>query len=445
MKFNFLKSGAKVTLAVLFAIGTLLSASVNAKDTVKVGVVSFLTGPAGGPFGVPAKQGAELVIDAINSGTMPAPYNTKGFAGATMNPIFSDESGGGTKQVALFRDFVQKQNVDAMIGYISSGNCMAIGPVADELKMLTVFSTCGTPRLYEEKLRSHVFRTQANAVGDSLAAAKYIAEVYFKGKITTAAKMYTGINQNYAWGQDSYKFFELGMKVYMPSAVGSSKPQFPKLFAGQYGSEISALSLDKAKVVHSSFWNGDWEAFVLQAMVRGFFKQKIVVSSVGGSGVDSLGKKFPDGVVMGTRGLVGLNVRDNTDPLNVWFVNEYKKRYKAWPLGPSYQYARSVLAYKIAMDNARERNANKFPSQQQVINAMKGLRFKSFVDEIHFARGDGHQAVHAISYGVTKYNKAKGEPGIEKLRTYSASCIYPPAGVKSEDWINQGMPGRKCN
>ena len=85
------------------------------------------------------------------------------------------------------------------------------------------------------------------------------------------------------------------------------------------------------------------------------------------------------------------------------------------PLGPSYQYARSVLAYKIAMDNARERNADKFPSQQQVINAMKGLRFKSFVDEIHFARGDGHQAVHAISYGVTKYNKAKGEPGIEKL------------------------------
>merc|ERR1712230_67142 len=121
-------------------------------------------------------------------------------------------------------------------------------------------------------------------------------------------------------------------------------------------------------------------------MVRGFFKQKIVVSSVGGSGVDSLGKKFPDGVVMGTRGLVGLNVRDNKDPLNVWFINEYKKRYKAWPLGPSYQYARSVIAYKVAMDNARERNANKFPSQQQVINAMKGLRFKSFVDEIHFAR-----------------------------------------------------------
>ena len=68
-----------------------------------------------------------------------------------------------------------------------------------------------------------------------------------------------------------------------------------------------------------------------------------------------------------------------------------------------------------------------------------------FKAAILFARGDGHQAVHAISYGVKKYNKAKGEPGIEKLRTYAASCIYPPAGVKSEDWINNGMPGRKCN
>ena len=61
MRFNLLKSGAKFTLAMMFAIGSLFSASVYAKDTIKVGVVSFLTGPAGGPFGVPAKQGAELL------------------------------------------------------------------------------------------------------------------------------------------------------------------------------------------------------------------------------------------------------------------------------------------------------------------------------------------------------------------------------------------------
>ena len=442
MKLTNLKTLGKIAITGLIA--SILPMSVNAKDTVKVGVVSFLTGPAAGPFGNPAKQGAEIVIDAINSGTMPAPYNTKGFAGATMNPIFSDESGGGTKQVGLFRDFVQKQNVDAMIGYISSGNCMAIGPVADEVKMLTIFSTCGTERLYEEKLRSHVFRTQGNAVGDSLAAAKYIADEYFKGKVSTSDKMYTGINQNYAWGQDSYKFFKLGMAQYMPSAVGSSKPQFPKLFSGQYGSEISALSLDKAKIVHTSFWNGDFEAFMLQALVRGFFQKKILVSSVGGSGVDSLDKKFPDGVIMGTRGNVGLIVRNDTTPLNKWFIDSYKKRYGAYPLGPSYQYARAVMLYKIGMDKAAKA-AGKFPTQDQVIAAMKGITFESFADTIEMKRGGGHQAVHSIAYGVTKYNKAKGEPGIEKVIKYSASCIYPPAGAISQKWVESGMPGRKCN
>ena len=103
------------------------------------------------------------------------------------------------------------------------------------------------------------------------------------------------------------------------------------------------------------------------------------------------------------------------------------------------------MAYKLAMDKAEENNAGKFPNQAQTIAAMKGMKFKSFVDTIEFTRGGGHQAVHGISYGVTKYNKAKGEPGIENLVEYPATCIYPPAGVKSEDWINNGMPGRKCN
>ena len=74
MKLTYLKTLSKVAITGLIA--SVLPLSVNAKDTVKVGVVSFLTGPAAGPFGTPAKQGAELVIDAINAGTMPAPFNS---------------------------------------------------------------------------------------------------------------------------------------------------------------------------------------------------------------------------------------------------------------------------------------------------------------------------------------------------------------------------------
>src|SRR5882672_10607836 len=47
---------------------------------IKLGIVSFLSGPAASPFGVPGRNGAEIVIEALNAGTAPAPYNTVGLS-----------------------------------------------------------------------------------------------------------------------------------------------------------------------------------------------------------------------------------------------------------------------------------------------------------------------------------------------------------------------------
>ena len=433
--YKALRSAA---IASAVAAAAMTGATAQAKDTIKVGVVSFLTGPAAGPFGVPGRNGAELIIDAINKGELPAPYNTKGFAGATMDPVYTDEAGGNSKQVAEYRNLVEKQNVDALIGYISSGSCMAMAPVAEELQKLTIMSVCGTPRLFEEKLRSVVFRTQGNAVGDSIAAARYMTEKF------PDLKTYTGINQNYAWGQDSWKFYSLAMAKLDPASKASSNPQFPKIFSGQYSAEISTLSLDKAEVVHSSFWDGDIEAFVLQALVRGFFEDKKFVSVVGASAVDSLGKKFPKGVVMGTRGPYGLLTRfDRSRPLNNWFVDAYKARYGVYPTGPSYQYAKAVLYYKLGMDKAAAM-AGKFPTQDEVVAALKGMEFESFGGSVKMALGGGHQAIHEVGYGITTWDKEKKAPSATDVKFYSAECINPPEGTLAADWLEQGMPGAKC-
>ena len=316
----------------------------EAKDTIKIAVPSFLSGGAAGPFGVPARNGAELVINAINAGKLPAPYSKKGFAGAKAEPIFIDESGGSTKQVAEYRNLVQKRGVDAVIGYISSGSCVALSPVVEELKRLTIFTVCGTPRVFEEKERKYIFRTMSHATADNVAAAHYVKAQF------PSLKGYTGINQNYAWGQDSWRDFDLSVKHLMGSAKASEKLQFPKIFAGQYGTEISALSLDKSELVHSSFWGGDLEAFIFQGAARGLFKKKKVVLTVGGTAAYRLGKKMPEGIVLGARGPYGILVRDRKTVLNTWFINAYKDRYAAYPSGPAYQYAQGILAAKIAYD-----------------------------------------------------------------------------------------------
>ena len=162
----------------------------------KLGIVTFLSGAAAGPFGVPARNAAELLIEALNAGKVPAPYDKKGINGVPIEPVIVDEAGGTTKQVTEYRNLVQRQNVDAVIGYISSGDCLAIAPLADELKKITIFFDCGTPRIFEDANYKYLFRTGATATMDNVAAARYLLAR------NPNAKSIAGINQNYAWGQD---------------------------------------------------------------------------------------------------------------------------------------------------------------------------------------------------------------------------------------------------
>ena len=119
------------------AVGvTLASASAqvaHAQEKLKVGIVAFYTGAAAGPFGIPARNAAELIIAAINNGEIPAPYASKGVGGLEIEPVYVDEAGGTTKQVTEYRNMVQRQGVEAVVGYISSGSCLAVAPVAEEL------------------------------------------------------------------------------------------------------------------------------------------------------------------------------------------------------------------------------------------------------------------------------------------------------------------------
>ena len=59
------------------------------------------------------------------------------------------------------------------------------------------------------------------------------------------------------------------------------------------------MSLDPAELVHTSFWGGDLEAFIFQGAARGLFKEKTGVLTVGGTAAYRLGKKLPDGLVLG--------------------------------------------------------------------------------------------------------------------------------------------------
>lgn len=407
-------------------------AAAQGAGTLKLGIVTFLSGPAAGPFGIPSRNSAELLIEAINQGKLPAPYDAKGFGGSTLDPIIIDENGSTTEVVQNYRDLVQRRGANAVIGFVSSGSCLAVAPVAEELKTLTVFFDCGTPRIFEDEDHHYVFRPPATSTIDSTSAARYIASHYHD------IKSFTGINQNYAWGQDSWSDFEGAFKDLDPG-VKEDTPLFPKLFSGQYSTEITTLLTEDASIVHSSFWGGDLESFLLQATPRGLFQKEHFYISTAETTMFRLGPKIADGIIMGARGPWG--VYAHNDALNQWFRQAYTDRYGTPPVYPSYQMAASLLGMKLAYDKAAK--ANPKAGVEDVVKAFTGLEYEVFGTKIAMALGKGHQGEHEIAQGTYKYDKDKLTPTVTDVVYYPAECVTPPEGTKSADWIKGGMKGAK--
>jgi branched-chain amino acid transport system substrate-binding protein len=93
-----------------------LSGGVQAQETFKIGIVSFLSGQAAESFGIPAVNGAKVLVDAFNKGQAPAPYNKVGIGGLPIEAIYVDEAGGATKQVQELRNLYEREKVDVVIG-----------------------------------------------------------------------------------------------------------------------------------------------------------------------------------------------------------------------------------------------------------------------------------------------------------------------------------------
>ncbi|WP_404385445.1 ABC transporter substrate-binding protein [Caenispirillum salinarum] len=426
-----LAAGAAAAVMAVGATGALA----QSEDTYKIGVVTFLSGQAAESFGVPAWNGGKVLIEKLNAGEGPAPYDKKGFGGLTIEPIVIDEAGGATKQVQEFRNLVQRENVDAVVGYVSSGDCLAIAPVADELKALTVLYDCGTPRVFEDGEYEYAFRTAAHATMDNVALARYMKE---KGvDVNTIG----GINQDYAWGHDSWRDFTASMKQLYPESEVVAE-LFPAFGAGQYGTEISAIMRENPDVIHSSNWGGDLQALILQAMPRGMFQRSQVALSAGDHVMPPLGENMPENVVIGARGAYGYMAPDT--PLNQWWQKIYMDEYDVIPVQAPYRMAQAILGLKLAVEKAMEENGGQKPTKEQVAAALKGASWESPAGQIEMALGNGHQAIQPTAIGRTQKND-EGKVVIGDIVRFNARCVNPPEGKKSIEWIESGFEGAQCD
>lgn len=435
---NGVRRSIRVLVLLVAALAVATPAIAQSGGKLRIGFVFFLSG-GGAAFGTHARDGAKHVVDALNASKVPAPYATKGFAGTELEAIFVDEAGGPQKQLAEYRRIVEREAVDVVIGYNSSADCNAIAPVVEELKKLTVFFYCGHPQLFEEVIPNprYLFRTAPHGTMDQVAAARYVASVL------PNVQSIAGINQNYSWGQETWAEFKGAMQALKPG-IKVTTEQFPKLYAGEYGAEISALLTNRSDVVYTTFWGGDADAFVLQARGRGLAERTQLVLSMGAGVIDGLGPNMIEGTIIGNRGPHSYFAR--TTPLANWFRDSYRQAHGRMPPFGAYGAAQAILGLKAAYEKAALK-ANRTPGVDDVIEAFRGLEFETPSGfPIKMALAKGHQGIQATAYGIyAGWDKAKNLPIIKDVKYFQAECVNPPVGMRSDLWIKSGLKGAKCD
>lgn len=142
----------------------------------KIGHMTFFTGPAA-VLGEPMYKGQLLAAEEINA--------QGGLLGKRKIEILkADENAGTDANVKELRRLKLSEKIDFFSGITSSGNTPALGPVAEELKLLTIFIDGCTDFLFDKAVPNphYIFRLTNMQSADGVTAAVAAAMTWPKAK-----------------------------------------------------------------------------------------------------------------------------------------------------------------------------------------------------------------------------------------------------------------------
>src|SRR5690348_7389601 len=192
----------RVILALIGLAVLLIPGQSIAQQPIKVGYPMILSGP-GALFGEPALKGAQMFVDEINA--------KGGVLGRKIELVPRDTKGNADEAVRVSRELILKDNVDFLVGTLTSAEGPAVSTIAKENKIVFIAPIPKTDQLTApDKLHPYVFRVASNTTIEGRSAAEIVA----KWPVTKAAR----ISFDYAYGQDVTKAFIEHLKKIKPSA-----------------------------------------------------------------------------------------------------------------------------------------------------------------------------------------------------------------------------------
>jgi branched-chain amino acid transport system substrate-binding protein len=339
----------------------------SAADTIKVGFPIPLSGPTA-VYGQPVLQGAQMAVAEINA--------KGGVLGKKLELLPRDSKANADEAVRLARELIIKDNVDFLVGTLTSAEAPAVSTVAKENKIVFIAPTSKSTILTDEQhIHPYIFRISSNTDVEGLAGATLMAR--WKNVKTVAT-----IAPDYAYGRDSIHAFEKALAKVRPDikVVGE---QWPKLGEPDFTSFITALTGQHPDAIYCSLFAGDFVTFTKEAKPLGLFRaidnRMIDAAEVGTTDeAKALGGDYPYGIVS-----------DAYDPV-IWTGREpaaHKKfiaDLKAFA-HEAYASGWSIVGYQAVYALADGIKKAGSTESDAVSKALQGLSFSTPVGERTFS------------------------------------------------------------
>src|SRR6266540_2724826 len=413
----------------------------NIPDTpYKIGHMTFFTGAAA-VLGEPSYKGHILAAEEINS--------HGGLLGKRkIETIKADEAAGTDANVKEMRRMKLSEKIDLFTGVISSGNTPALGPVAEELKLLTVFVDGCTDFLFDKVVPNphYIFRITNMQSADGVTCGVATAMTWPK------VRRIAHIHPDYSYGRNAFAHFNVVMKKMMPGTEVVSEG-WPKLGTTDFTPHITKAISAKPDLLVSSVWGGDYVALYKQALGYGLFENMKFASMIAfGVAPHAIGKDHPEGIIGGVHSNYYFNYPPaNRWPLNTIFVKKYFDRWKEYPNFQSEGAYTALYLLKTAVERANMLTGG-WPEDEAIISQLEGLMMPAPAGYIYI-RPDNHQgykdAMTGFSMNSPDYPFQILDPNriiTIPIRNITAPPGWPaPAGedTRTYTWIDKTWPSVK--
>ena len=277
-----------VQLALAVAVSVLASWGAMAEGTIKIGFPMALSGPAA-LYGQPVLKGAEMYVEEVNA--------KGGVLGRKLELLPRDSKANADEAVRVSRELILKDNVDFLVGTMTSAESPAVSTIAKENRVVLVCPMAKTNQLTDPKnLHPYVFRISSTTDIEGRTGAEIIAKWQVKRVATIAP--------DYAYGRDVMSAFEEHLKKLRPD-IEIVDRQWPKLGQTDFTPFLNAQMAAKPDAVFSGVYAGDFASMVKQGKPLGYF-DAIKYNFLGAGETGSievarpLGDDYPYGITANT-------------------------------------------------------------------------------------------------------------------------------------------------